>query len=232
MTQVFDNYEDCRRHVEGIVAPSTCRDKMLALAEWMYSLHGQIPNAPPVRSYATNDPKDIRFYFRTQGGDHFALYKMGKSCAALSVFVGPSTRQALADYIEPQPGNQSWWWIKRPALEQQSIENLQRDIFRAYCTRLESVLGVQTEQCASQMPPPVNTAGTRSDGRVPAYERNSVDLVEYLERAIRAVRLRTGESEVKRDVALDELELQAKRDGVTLTPGWRDRVTEDLRTKK
>ena len=69
------------------------------------------------------------------------------------------------------------------------------------------------EQLTAELPPSdapkLSLSLPTGEGDVPTYEPTTVDL----ERAIRAVRLRTGESEVRRLVALDELELQAKRDG-------------------
>ncbi len=229
MTTVFDTYQDCRQHIEKIVVhPSPCREKLTDIAEWMYGLHQQFPSVPPVRSYATNKPNDLRFFFRNQGRDHFALYVMGKDCARLSVFDPDGRGQRLAGYIAPQPGNQSWPWIKREEFEKQSIDNIKRDIFRAYCIRLESVMGIKLAECESTEAPigVVNRSGALTLSAVEGpiskeYQPTPQDWDDACARIKQRTGQRTG---IAFDSACDEIARHVTRQDRPLAAGWREKL--------
>lgn len=139
MGRVLDGNEACRRHVEDLVQPGSCRDRILDLIRWMFSIPGNKVIPYPLRCYVTADSADIRFYLSEQGKDHFALFKLKKRCAVLQVYGDPAESYGRASHLAPVPGNRVWFQVKRTHLETLPMEELKRDILQALDVRLRQL---------------------------------------------------------------------------------------------
>lgn len=141
----IDKAIDCCNYIKNYVNDTPCRKKIIELTEWVFSLDMNDNNVPTVKWYTREGGRSVAFFLRTQGQDHFAIFKLQKKCTQMDLYVRLNKQIVLPPYLIRYPDNQDWARISGENFSSILKDELQGHILNSYHLRLGE-LGVQTEK--------------------------------------------------------------------------------------
>lgn len=198
-----DHVADCCNYIKNRVDDTPCRNKILELTEWIFSLRNSI------KWYTREGGKSVAFFLKTQGRDHFSIFKLQKKCTQMDLYFRLNNQVILPAYLQRYPDNQDWARISGADFSSLTKDELQGHILNSYRLRLGE-LGLNVVSSVIPVPP-------REQGYEPTLEEFEVFLRSF-----------PRNREISIDDAFDAFEQQYTENGRALRSGWQKRLEEKL----
>ena len=130
---MFDTFEECRDHLmQHITGPTSCREKIIDICEWLYSAKPSPKSNLKIKSYPVDEP-GVRFCLISPGNDHFFCIKYQKKCAEMHFYRFRSPgRPALPPYMRLVSDNENWIRVNGSNVAGLPIETIKGHIKEAY----------------------------------------------------------------------------------------------------
>lgn len=205
-----NNATDCCNYIMNYVDDTPCRKKILELTEWIFSFHNNI------KWYTREKGKSVAFFLKTQGHDHFAIFKLQKKCTQMDLYI--RRQPTLPSYLTKYPDNQDWARISGENFSGISKDELQKHILNSYHLRLDE-LGIAIDKGSP-------SSFVMAD---PITNEENDPTIEEFENFLRSS---SQNRKVSIDDAFDAFEQQYTEKTRSLKSGWRKRLEEKLSQSK